>query len=91
MSIHVCRCVHNGREEYHLRYPGITEREAQELAADINGNRRAFPDIDDATVEEMRVAYEGSQSRQDNIMASADGIRAAIAVLRRKLTQETTP
>ena len=25
MSIHVCKCTHNGREEYHLRYPGMTE------------------------------------------------------------------
>ena len=37
MSIHVCKCAHNGREEYHLRYPGMTEAEAQELADRING------------------------------------------------------
>ena len=37
MSIHVCKCTHNGREEYHLRYPGMTEAEAQELADRING------------------------------------------------------
>lgn len=37
MSIHVCKCTHNGREEYHLRYPGMTEVEAQELADRING------------------------------------------------------
>ena len=36
MSIHVCKCTHNGREEYHLRYPGMTEAEAQELADRIN-------------------------------------------------------
>ena len=37
MSIHVCKCTHNGREEYHLRYPGMTEAEARELADRING------------------------------------------------------
>ena len=36
MSIHVCKCTHNGREEYHLRYPGMTEKEAIELASAIN-------------------------------------------------------
>ena len=39
MSIHVCKCIHNGREEYHLRYPGMSERAAQELASTINGCR----------------------------------------------------
>ena len=37
MSIHVCKCVHVGREEWHLRYPGMTEAEAGELADRING------------------------------------------------------
>ena len=37
MSIHVCKCEHNGRTEYHLRYPGITQDEAQALADRING------------------------------------------------------
>ena len=37
MSIHVCKCTHNEREEYHLRYPGMTEEAAQELADRING------------------------------------------------------
>ena len=37
MSIHVCKCTHNGREEWHLRYPGMTEAAAQELADEING------------------------------------------------------
>lgn len=37
MSIHVCKCTHTGREEYHLRYPGMTEAAAQELADRING------------------------------------------------------
>lgn len=37
MSIHVCKCTHKGREEFHLRYPGMTEDEAQSLADRING------------------------------------------------------
>jgi hypothetical protein len=36
MSIHVCKCEHKGRTEYHLRYPGMTEDEAQEIADKIN-------------------------------------------------------
>jgi hypothetical protein len=37
MSIHVCKCEHSGRTEYHLRYPGMTQDEAQALADRING------------------------------------------------------
>lgn len=37
MSIHICKCEHNGRTEYHLRYPGMTQEEAQALADRING------------------------------------------------------
>ena len=37
MSIHVCKCKHNGIEEYHLRYPGLSEDEAQNIADMING------------------------------------------------------
>lgn len=37
MSIHVCKGEHNGRTEYHLRYPGMTQEEAQALADRING------------------------------------------------------
>ena len=42
MSIHVCKCAHNGREEYHLRYPGMTEAAAQELADEINGGALSY-------------------------------------------------
>lgn len=37
MSVHVCECEHNGRTEYHLRYPGMTQAEAQNWADKING------------------------------------------------------
>ncbi len=36
MSIHVCKCTYNGQEEWHLRYPGLTEEQANELASRIN-------------------------------------------------------
>lgn len=42
MSIHVCKCTHNGREEWHLRYPGMTEAAAQELADEINGGALSY-------------------------------------------------
>ena len=38
MSIHVCKCERNGREEWHLRCPGMSEQAAQELADTINGS-----------------------------------------------------
>lgn len=37
MSIHVCESVYRGNAEFHLRYPGMTEQEAQNLADSING------------------------------------------------------
>lgn len=37
MSIHVCKCERHDRPEFHLRYPGMTEQEAQRLADRING------------------------------------------------------
>ena len=36
MSVHVCKCEHNGRTEFHLRYPGLTEKQAQDIADKIN-------------------------------------------------------
>jgi len=36
MSIHVCKCKYKGEVEYHLRYPGLTEKEAQDIADLIN-------------------------------------------------------
>lgn len=58
-------------------------------------NRRAFPDIDDATVEEMLVAYQRDMHRQmdgkSTLVNRLSCMRAAIAVLRKKPTQETTP
>lgn len=44
MSIHVCKCERNGQPEWHLRYPGMSEEAAQELADKINsGALRAQP------------------------------------------------
>ena len=37
MSIHVCNCSYGGRHEAHLRYPGMTQEEAQKIADQING------------------------------------------------------
>ena len=32
MSVHVCKC----KKEYHIRYPGMTEEAAQDIADKIN-------------------------------------------------------
>lgn len=39
MSVHVCKCQHKGKEEYHLRYPGMGEEAAQVMADGINAGR----------------------------------------------------
>lgn len=39
MSVHIIKCVHGGRVEWHLRYPGMTEQAAQALADDINSGK----------------------------------------------------
>ncbi len=39
MSIHVVKCVHNGRIEYHLRYPGLSHEHAQAIADLINSGK----------------------------------------------------
>ena len=36
MSVHVCNCTHNGEVEWHIRYPGMSEEAAQNLADRIN-------------------------------------------------------
>lgn len=38
MSMHVCTCSYVGKIEYHIRYPGLTEREAQEIANALNSD-----------------------------------------------------
>lgn len=46
MSIHVVSCLYKGRPEFHLRYPGLTDEQAQLLANKINAgvylNRRTL-------------------------------------------------
>ena len=36
MSIHVTKCNHKGLVEFHLRYPGMSEKAAQNIADKIN-------------------------------------------------------
>jgi hypothetical protein len=61
MSIHVCKCVHNGREEFHLRYPGLSESEAQALADKINAGQLDQPAaqaVPVSTLERLRQALK---------------------------------
>lgn len=37
MSVHVCQCQYRGHAEWHLRYPGLSEQNAQLVADAING------------------------------------------------------
>lgn len=43
MSMHVCKCARDGKVEYHLRYPGLTEAQAQEIANKINAGCLNWP------------------------------------------------
>ena len=36
MSVHVCPCMHHGAVEWHLRYPGMSQEAAQDIADKIN-------------------------------------------------------
>lgn len=63
MSIHVCKCIHNGREEHHLRYPGMTEAAAQELADQINSG---------ALTEVARLRAEVEALREDAAKCRAE-------------------
>lgn len=64
MSIHVCRCQNNGKEEFHLRYPGMTEGEAQDIADMINGG---------ALDLYQRVKMELNVTNKDDVAASFNG------------------
>jgi hypothetical protein len=60
MSIHVCKCKHNGITEFHLRYPGMSEEAAQELADKINGGKLeggALPDAASVKLESIIAQY----------------------------------
>jgi hypothetical protein len=62
MSFHVCQCNHNGHVEHHLRYPGMSSQEAQEIADKINSGmlRQAKP-IDFITPFKDGILDEGIQ------------------------------
>lgn len=88
MSIHVCKCDYNGRLEYHLRYPGMPEEAAQELADKINGGalstkpQRTFEVTGNDwprvySVDEMQAFF---QSRLPAIREAAHGLGYAIGV-----------
>ncbi len=62
MSIHVCKCDRNGREEYHLRYPGWTEEDAQDLADKINAGWLRPPETKRDTVEGLAVSQNQKET-----------------------------
>jgi hypothetical protein len=86
MSVHVCRCVHNGREEFHIRYPGMTERQALNLADDINGGKFAAPPVP----ESEALGLLKQLRAWDMMDASADGPywRTRIDALRAMKTEK---
>jgi hypothetical protein len=87
MSIHVCKCDYNGSLEYHLRYPGMPEEAAQELADKINAGalenvKTVFEVPEDSwpkvhSVEELRNFF---RSRLPAIREAARALGYAIGV-----------
>ena len=62
MSIHVKACTHNGKEEYHLRYPGMSKEAAQEIADRINGGalcKRQMPLTDKEKLDKIEAILFG--------------------------------
>ena len=74
MSIHVCKCVHNGREEFHLRYPGLTQSEAQQLADKINGGALN-------QVEHAAAVAEHFQQQIDRLRSELEAARGKVEAL----------
>ena len=58
MSIHVCKCFHNGNVEYHLRYPGMSEDAAQNLADLLNAGYLKIPDNQSEYVTKTNDVYD---------------------------------
>ena len=68
MSIHVCKCIHNGTEEFHLRMPGVPESRAEAIASLINSGK-----LDQAD-------YQAATSRQEaRIEALRDSLNWALS------------
>lgn len=72
MSIHVCKCVHNGRVEYHLRYPGISNKKAQDLADDINGGAISLAKESSSMIDEIQTLRE----ENERLQCELDALRA---------------
>lgn len=77
MSVHVCKCEHKGKVEYHLRYPGMSKSEAQNLANQLNGPQN--PSIDRAEfsklVESVRKELHFCNCARDDGGALCERIR----------------
>lgn len=77
MSVHVCKCVHNGVEEFHLRYPGMTEQAAQELADKVNSG--ALDSIASETRRAASVAVQWGNTHEPHVTVNARNAASKIA------------
>lgn len=66
MSVHVCKCEHNGRTEYHIRYPGLTQQAAQALADNINSGQLVGAD------HPLRTGQHGGHSCTEKLREELD-------------------
>lgn len=82
MSIHVCKCTHNGREEYHLRYPGMTEAAALELADEINGGALSYAKRYKEDQAKRRAEVGAGTTADKRPNAKFSGARRASAAMR---------
>jgi len=70
MSIHVCKCQHNTHIEYHLRYPGMKNDEAQFLADKINSGGYGEPKREwvGLTDKEKQIICEANNVYHDGLI-----------------------
>lgn len=79
MSVHVCKCIHNGRVEFHIRYPGMSESEALELADSINAGK--YPSIKNRN-KELELLSDVPIIKINDIVSHIDSLESNINMRR---------
>lgn len=89
MSVHVCKCTHNGIDEWHIRYPGMSQEGAQQIADKINAGwldgRDATAAIEQARREEREACAAIAEEAEYLIFAyGSDAVAREIRARKKK-------
>lgn len=63
MSVHVCHASYNGKDEYHIRYPGWTEKDAQRMADQINSGALYLRELREGEVMAAYMEFDRTASK----------------------------